>query len=146
MARLARKDSDIADLSRGLTLAKQACFEALKLGEQALGHPIAELRVVLADQRDLLEPARYVNVHQGVQSVLGQVEPVEVQRTRCGQEADRRLYRFGVVVATFEDPFENTRVLGETRPDELDFVVLTVQVDVDDLLQLGDFSLAYVQR
>src|SRR5829696_5019877 len=77
----------------------QALLQRVELCGDLVRQPVAELLEELADGRDLLLPGLDVHVEDLLELVVGDVEPLGVERRRGGHAADRRVAGLGGVVA-----------------------------------------------
>src|SRR5215207_636790 len=96
----------------------QALLQRVELRSDLAREAVAELLEELADGGNLLLPRLHVNREDLFQLLVGDVEPLRVERLRRRDAADRRVAGLGGVVAAAEDPLEHARVLAEAGPQE----------------------------
>src|SRR6478735_11383654 len=104
---------------------------------QPRGQLVAETAEKLRDLVRLQLPGLPVHRKQQVQVSLADLESVEVQRARRGQQPDRRLGRLGLTQQSLHDPLQHADVLAEARPHEPARGILAEPVDVVQPRQLG---------
>ena len=103
---------------------------------------VAELLVEGGDQGGFLGPDLGVDIEQGRQVGLGQVEARQVQRLAGRDAAHRGVHSGGLAVEAAGDPLEDAGVVAEARPDEFAVVVLAEPVDEVEARQPGRLGLA----
>src|SRR5579862_10051423 len=90
----------------------EAALQVVDGVRELVGQPVPEDREVLPDERHLCPPLVAVDAEQLLHVLLGDVDPLDVDRAGGGYQADRRLHRVTSATDPLEDPLEHTGVLA----------------------------------
>ena len=97
----------------------QPLLELCDLILDSLGEGGAELLEVLLGELSLLEPLGGIDRQELLHGCLVDVEAAEVDGVGLGEVADRGLDGDVLVLNPLCDPLKHTRVVTESRPEEL---------------------------